>query len=65
LIVYRLLGDEVGDDLLSRALADADAISDLADPDGRVERDAQQHVAVVAEKDPTGTGVGWHMRWAL
>jgi hypothetical protein len=50
------IGYEVGDDLLGRALSAADAISDLADPDGRVECDAQEHVAVVAEKEPTGAG---------
>ena len=53
------LGDQVGDELLRRSLADADLVGELADPDGRVSGDAEQHVAVVAEEEPVGAVV-WH-----
>jgi hypothetical protein len=44
------VADEIGDDLLRRAFADADAVGDFADPDPGVARDAEQHVAVVLRK---------------
>ncbi|HEX4033406.1 MAG TPA: hypothetical protein VHX66_03095 [Solirubrobacteraceae bacterium] len=54
------VGDKVAEDLLDGALTDAHAVSDLADPDGRVLCDAEQQVAVVAEEDPTGADRGRH-----
>lgn len=48
----KALGNEVSDDLLRGPLADAHLVSDLADPNPRVARDAEQHVAVVREHEP-------------
>ena len=50
------LGNEVGDDLLGSPLADPDAGCNVTDPDGRLARNAQEHVAVVREHEPGRTG---------
>jgi hypothetical protein len=46
------LGDQVGDDPLGRAFGDAHLFGDVAGARIPVSRDAEQHVRVVAEKDP-------------
>jgi hypothetical protein len=47
--------DEIGHDLLSRPLADADPSRDLADPDRWFASDAKKHVSVVREDEPGRT----------
>jgi hypothetical protein len=46
--------NQLSDDPMGGALGDADPVADLAQPDIRVARDAEQDLAVVAEKSPIG-----------
>jgi hypothetical protein len=46
------VGDQVGEDPLRGSFGDADLLGDVACPDLRVARDAEQHVRVVGEESP-------------
>jgi hypothetical protein len=46
------LADEVGDDLLSGTLPDADESRDLTHANGGVASEAEQHISVVAQEKP-------------
>ena len=45
---------ELADDAMGRALRDPDAVGDLAQPDARIARDAQEDVRVVGEEVESG-----------
>jgi hypothetical protein len=50
------LSDEVGDDRLCSALGDADPLRNIAASNFGVCGDTNQHMAVVGEKRPAGSG---------
>src|SRR5205085_791756 len=53
-------GGEVADDAVDGALGDPDRLAELAQPDPRVLRDAEQHQGVVGEKRPARRAVARH-----
>jgi hypothetical protein len=53
------LGDEVVDDPLRRSFGDAHLFGDVAGAGIGVSSDAEQHMSVIAQKDPCSLAPGW------